>query len=790
MTDTGRERFLAGLQPLSRTRGREAELRARALEVRGVKEAIDAARGSAGSSELWLPFIEWYVLGRQGSTGEGIAWAVRQPWVAAARQMSDAAIDAADEAFTAAEGAFAESVALAQFRALAVEARSRGTLALDLIVVETPAWQEAEGLVLSQDAGARAASLATNAGQIRQRIADAQSMESYAVAELAALEAAAGLERSLAAVPSVHGSSLAQMRVGRRSLAAIDESGVRYADDWRNRADAAAALPVMAGRASAVRERFLKAVAGGRAADTTLAVEIARLEAGGFEAERAAVQARLSRGRSLAAGTAEGQITTGKRPDLAGEEYVSALTEIGALLSGIDAWQGRWTSEPAHVTSSDGIVRLLAAQAEFRNRVVELQNEIALSATAAKTAADRATQLRGQGDSAFQAGQAEEKQQTYSAALRSYTTARDSYRDSLAWQENAAARTRLTELAGIIDRIAARAREQDLAEAQTLFNQGLGEYADSSYQAAITTLETAQDLWVAVTGDRNVQIDVYIERAKGALLVTGKLEITRTDPIYEDIRGFMVQAELSQARAASLLKSGSRGTEYQGAIATARSSVDAILAVVPEYREARLLSLKIDELELGDAQFAKELLRRIATALADAKSSNVVPVTNAFYNLVAYTKLDRWNAIVPRSTRSDVSTAISALEVRLGLKEPPISQEDLQRSATAYRNANTEYRKNVNAPIQWEVALRLLQESIARNPTNRDAQKLQNEIVLKRRTGADVLSSEDLTKYRAAQTDFLNGLTGRARSVVDELLRKYPRNPLLKDLASQIQGGG
>jgi hypothetical protein len=75
-----------------------------------------------------------------------------------------------------------------------------------------------------------------------------------------------------------------------------------------------------------------------------------------------------------------------------------------------------------------------AAQAALRSRVVTLQTAIAADAAAARTALALATQLRGQGDTAFQAGQNEEKAKNYTDALTSYTTAQKSYTDSLEQQ--------------------------------------------------------------------------------------------------------------------------------------------------------------------------------------------------------------------------------------------------------------------------------------------------------------------------------------------------------------------
>jgi hypothetical protein len=794
VTESARQGFLAMLPSLAQARSPEVQVRDSAVRVRDVNAAIDAANGNDVPNDLWLSFVEQYALGRPDWPPEGIAFAVRQPWVLTARTLSDTAFAAAESAAAAMSAAFEASpvAPLAEFRTLAGEARNRSELAIAVLEAEMPAWEAADGLTLSAEDSARNAELSGRVERTRRHVADADAWESFAIAEAGAGDALAALELRLSSVPPSSGSDTAVLARARTELAAIRESAASGEETWTERAASAEAGSVLNARATAVERRFSDLGSRALAADAALAARIAGIEAAGFEPRYDAAAGRLAQGRALTTGAAGSQAPAGKRPDLGNEEFIRAEADVGILVSDIDAWAGRWTAEEAGVEASDGIVRLLATQDELRTRAVTLQDEIAAAITAARTAMDRAAQLRGQGDTAFQAGQAEEKQQKYPEALASFTTARDSYRDSLDWQENAAARNRLADLPGILERITSRARQQSLADAQALFNRALDAYSRLDYQDAITTFENAQDLWVSVTGDRNPTIDIYLDRSKGALLVTGKQEITRTDPIYEDIRGFMTQAELSYTRADALQKSGSRGAEYRSAITTARSSVDAIIAVVPEYRDARLMSLKIDQLELGTAEFAKELLRRIDAALADAKTTNALLVRNAYYNLVAYTKLDRWKDIVPKSRRDDVERALGELEVKLGLKEAPLSEVAKAQSASKYRSANTEYRKNVNDRIQWEVALRLLLESLSLNPKNLDSQRLQNEIVLKRGTSVDVLSSEDLTRYRAALTDYLNGNIARARTVVEDLLdpQKYPRNPLLRDLLQQIQARG
>lgn len=788
VTESGSTAFVGKLQSLVQARELHARIRDLALAVRGVNSEIDAANGDGEGENLWLSMIAEFASGRQDHAAEGIIAAARQTWVQSALSMSDQATAASDAAAAALQEGFAASVPLDAFRSLAEEARRRASLALAVVDAEAPAYRPTASYEPTSAERARADDLASRAERFRRQAADADEWEAYAVAEAAALQQLAALEAKLEGVTPPAGADASQLKIGRAIAAEIRSAAEPASAAWTARVGETEPGTVMAVRASVVRDRFASMLSSALAADTAVAARIAALESSGFEGRWAQVRSRLEQGLALAAGTAAGQ-PAGKWPDLAESEYLRALGDVGVLISDMDAWRARWTAEPAHVSTSAEMARQLAAEEQLRARVTTLQADLAAASAAARAAMDRATQLRGQGDSAFQAAQNQEKGQNYADALASYTTARASYADSLSWQENAAARSRLADLAPIIERIANKAREESLADVLALIERGIKEFTGTDFQSAVATLEMARAMWEAAAGGTNTTIEVYLDRAKAALLVTGKQELTRTDPLYEDIRGFMTQAELSYTRAESLQKAGSRSEEYANAIAAARSSVQAITAVVPEYRDARLLALKIDRLELGATEFAKILRSRVEDALANARNarSSEVTLRDAYYSLKDYTAIEGVATILSAAKRREIDAAIADLEVRLGLRTPPPDPKKVAESTDYYRRANTEYRRNVNDRVQWESALWLLQKSLDAYPLNTDAQKLLKDIVARRGTALGVLSDTELARYRSAQKDYLDGIMSRAETVVDELLQAKPDNPLLRDLKQQIR---
>lgn len=774
VTTSGRAEFGESLDLLAAAPGLEQQMRALAARIPDLQSAIVRSQGDSGRQNYWLYLVEQYALGRPKVRDEGLVFAMRRSWVGAARVLADEAAQAVESAYRTLDEAFAAEADAGAFSPLADALRERGQIALDVIAVEQPAYTM-PGYTPTEADRERAAGLAATVETVRRYLSDADARDAFTAARGEARAALANLEGDLNGIRD---------RSAAERLIASARSGTSA---WSGRAEAAVGS-AMQQQAAAVRDAYASLAARALDRDTTLAVDQARIETSGFAGRITAATSLQEEGRRLAEGTGGDAGPRDKRPELASAKYVQALADVDSLLSDIDAWNARWSAEPARVKDSAGLVAEFASTSDTRAEARTLRAAIDAAATAERTAIDLARQLRGQADSAYAAGQNEEKQKKYTNALASFTTARDSYAASLGRQENAAARSRLEELAAVIARVTERAREQNLAEVQVLIEQGVRQFTDTDYESAVATLERARELWEAAAGGENITIEVYLARARAALRMMGKQEITRADPIYEDIRGFMTQAELSYTKAISLQKTDSGSEAYGRAITSARGSVQAITTVVPEYREARLLALKIDRLELGTDKFAAELRKRVDAALAssrDAEAGEIV-LRNALFSLRDYKVIEGADTILSPAKRREIDAAIVDLEIALGLRDPPVSGPDQRASQSLYQQALAEYRRNVNDRVLWESALFLLQQSLERNLRNTDAQKLRNEIVVKRGTLEDVLTTTELAGYRTALTDFTNRNYATAGARVDQLLGAKPRNPLLLQLKQQI----
>ena len=161
-----------------------------------------------------------------------------------------------------------------------------------------------------------------------------------------------------------------------------------------------------------------------------------------------------------------------------------------------------------------------------------------------------------------------------------------------------------------------------MTAAETLISKGIELYTAGKFKEASEVLGEAKLLWDSVTPDaRNETLDYYFDRAQGALTVEGKREISPTDPLYEDVRGFMAQAEIQYAQAEQLVKTPPPSAEALRYLdASARASTSSGMRC-PEYREMRLLRLKIDRIKLSSGAWVTELQSRVRTALGEAKKT-------------------------------------------------------------------------------------------------------------------------------------------------------------------------
>jgi hypothetical protein len=710
-----------------------------------------------------------------------------------ARALSDTVAARAETSYGALDVAFTTAVPLSDLRPLAEETRRLADLAVRVMETEAPAWQPAAGLRLSDEEQARAAKLAELTGITRQHAADADAWEAFTADREKAIAAFEDLGKQFIGIqPS--SANAAALKEARNQARAVRETASTMAEAWNKRATEAATGSAMAAQAAGVRDRYAGLVPRTLIRDAELANQVAALESAGYPKRLADATTRHEQGRALAAGTAQG--VKGKRPDLALGQYEGAIKDIGALLSDINGWIARWSTEPEHVSRSDGIMAQAKAMDDFLNDVISGQNAIAADSADARTRLNDATRLSEAGDKEKNAAEADEKAGRFDSAKSRYVTARDDfYLPSLEKLENDSVRKSLDDIAAKLLGIDDKIENQVRAKANALLAQAREALAVPDYQGAIALLDAADEMLGNLDPETTGRdIDYYKGIATSQQRLSGRRQIDRTDPIFQEISGFMTQAELSYNDATLLKMTAPASAAYQSSLVTARESVTAIGLIVQEYQKARLLSLNIDRLDQGDAKFRTSFRALVEVALKKAKDLLARPLEDArvllnetLLTLQDYRDLPDAKLFLTADQVKRVATTIDEITYTLEPSLRPIAPAILKQSNDLYTQANALYTKNKNADTQWDTALRLLRKSLELWRGNTKSQTLQSEIIQKRRGDADLMDAAQAKEYQRARDLYALRDYPSAQFIVEQLLAGLTKNPILKRFLDDIK---
>ena len=871
VTDAGREDFAGKLQLLAQARELEERIRELGIDLRDVNAAIDTANGADGFKDLWLGFVEQAALGRKELPPEGIAFAARQPWVDTAGKLSEAAYAASERAFEDLDKLLAGKVDLPAFRSRAAEARSRGLLALEVLMVEDPAWRPAEGVVLSDKDTARAVDLSKRIGRVRQRMADVDAWEPFLAAEEEADRRLADLDRRIRLVPSPTNAELSQLSQGRGELADIQKSAGSGTDEWTKRAADATSGSVMATRAAAVRDRFTASATRAFEADLGFAARIAELDIDRLdqrlkplESLTSADTAQLTKGRTeladiqKSAETGEsdwdswaGRVTPdsaiavraaavrnkyaglvsralkavaniaeriarieyeagsfeqrlvdaekvraegiadaeGKRPDRAFEKFAAAAKDFDDILKGMNTWHERWAI--AQVLSSSSVIAGLdAEQAGRSERIDTLKRQIKGEKDSAQNAVSEANDLSRFADEGRNEARELVREKRYDEARDRFKVAKENYERSLDIMENAEVRRRYDSLVGELAAVDAESKKQGYIEVNNLIALGSDLRTGNEPKKAVDTLERAKILWDSISpGERNENLEYQLAIARAALSATGKRVLDPTDPMYEDVRGFMTQAYLSYNGAVKLVKTPPPSTEAQRYIDAALASLQPITTAVPEYLEARLLRMKINQLQLGKRGFEAEFRKLVPDAIARFQKPGATPAElyQLYLELIDYHSFKGAKEILGSAAFAQMQKAINTYEWANGIAERPLTPVEIETSNNRYGEANTKYLAN-KLDIQWyDWILNKLAESLKNNRGNEKALQLQGIVIGLRGGPQQLMSYPHITRYQEAIRLAARGDKPRARLIVEPLLNIYPLNPPLGRLWDQIK---
>ncbi len=426
--------------------------------------------------------------------------------------------------------------------------------------------------------------------------------------------------------------------------------------------------------------------------------------------------------------------------------------------------------------SSEIIARSSDIQSHLK-RIDDLTRQIGVSrAELARLQADAretvllAGKYKREGLLRYQQAQTSLANAAFKEAREAIQDAQMAFDESLRLQEDPGIRRlRDEELAALSAKIIEEENKLVIREVRQLIDQGKSFFYQEEFARAELTLLKADARYKDTNPGDDKEITFWLELIRSARAVVSGRVIEETDPLYIT----MIQLHNLAVREYQNGKALLERDEVRAALEQfylADEKLTRIKTVFPYNREARILSLRIEQLRDEDG-FAKTLTANYNEAIAK-QSSDPREAYLGLKDLV-----EEFNPNYP-----GLKEALYNLEIALGMRIPPPDPVKLAESRDLTNRAKAIYADRLTD--FYSVALAQLNRAIELNPNNTEAARLKDTIQLvaggTRQLG---LSSAALQRLRAAEAKYLEGNYLEAQLIVEKLLED-PQNkgyaPLLK----------
>jgi tetratricopeptide (TPR) repeat protein len=191
----------------------------------------------------------------------------------------------------------------------------------------------------------------------------------------------------------------------------------------------------------------------------------------------------------------------------------------------------------------------------------------------------------------------------------------------------------------------------------------------------------------------------------------------------------------------------------------ARQKTQEVKLMFPVNQEAGILELRIDQM-IDRPAFEASFERRFNEAVAGTKPN--------VRSLESFAELQNLAEINPRYP--GMAAALVQAEIDMGYRLPPPDPRDIARSNELTTAARRIVEGNIG--VQFEVALRQLNEALALNPNNTQAMTLKDQLQI-RMSGTEtvVIDSRSEAEYQRAVMELQRGNPLVALAIVEQLLQ-------------------
>jgi tetratricopeptide (TPR) repeat protein len=417
----------------------------------------------------------------------------------------------------------------------------------------------------------------------------------------------------------------------------------------------------------------------------------------------------------------------------------------------------RYGEEDRSISGLPEILSLRAATGTAVNDLGSLQSAAQILAADARTRIARAESLRLEGERYFREAQNAAAANNLEEAKERLERAAERYTASLAIQESASLRadwdTRAVALGADIHR---RENEVVVREMRNMVNAARSAYFAGNFDLAEEFLVRAQNRWQAINVLEDPEIIYWLSIVRGALALRSDRVISATAPLYPEMSQLLSAAMKNYGEGVNLIEAGRR-PQGLTRLADSRYMIQRVKLMFPVNQEAGLLELRIDQVT-DPAAFNASFQRRLNDAIAGTRQKS----------LESFADLQNLAELNPRYP--GIQNALVQAEIDMGRRPAPPNPVTLARS----NELTTAARRIVenNARLQFEVALRQLNEALTLNPNNTQAMSLKDRVQTEMGgSGNIVLSSAAEGEYQRAVRELQQGNTLVALAIVEQLLQ-------------------
>ncbi len=297
-----------------------------------------------------------------------------------------------------------------------------------------------------------------------------------------------------------------------------------------------------------------------------------------------------------------------KYPNLALEIFEQVADEVSLLEKRIEqlrAWAG---SDRAHILASDDVQQQLKRVDIFQENLGEMKSALLQHQAKAQNNLLLAQRFEREGNLRVDQARAGLRQDNFDQARENIQGALEAFDRSLEYSEDEDIRRRRDQVLPALSQEIIQAENSVVVrQVRALINRGRSLYNNSQFFEAERVLLQAKSRWADTNPGENSEVMLWLNFVRAALQANSGREIAESNPLFREISQLLNLAVEDYQGGKSLLENG-KVRDAIDRLDRAEDKITRILIPFPYNQDARILSLRIDQLKDKDA-FAEKLTR-------------------------------------------------------------------------------------------------------------------------------------------------------------------------------------